>query len=84
MDPSRASAFPFIPGDAPPLVVDRTEDVWLIRDDGSRVLDAGGGAIVTNIGHGRRRVVDAASKALQAVDYVVPTWATENLSLIHI
>jgi len=78
MDPSRASAFPFIPGTAPPLVVDRTEDVWLIRDDGSRVLDAGGGAIVTNIGHGRRRVVDAASKALQAVDYVVPTWATEN------
>ena len=78
MDPSRASAFPFIPGDAPPLVVDRTEDVWLIRDDGSRVLDAGGGAVVTNIGHGRRTVVDAASKALQTVDYVVPIWATEN------
>jgi len=78
MDPTRAASFPFIPTEAPPLVIDRTEDVWLIRDDGTRILDAGGGAIVTNIGHGRPSVVAAAARALGAIDYVLPVWTTEN------
>lgn len=78
MDQNRAASFPFIPSDSPPLVIDRTEDVWLIRDDGRRILDAGGGAIVTNIGHGRPEVVQAAAQALGTIDYVVPLWATEN------
>ena len=78
MDPSRAAAFPFIPANTAPLVINRTDDVWLIRDDGTRILDAGGGAIVTNIGHGRTEVVEAAARALGTVDYVVPVWVTEN------
>ena len=78
MDAQRAARFPFVPTDTPPLVIDRTEDVWLIRDNGNRILDAGGGAIVTNIGHGRADVVRAATEALGQVDYVVPLWATEN------
>ena len=78
MDPSRTAVFPFIPATTTPLVIDRTEDVWLIRDDGTRILDAGGGAIVSNIGHGRTEVVEAAARALGTIDYVVPVWATEN------
>lgn len=78
MDAQRAARFPFVPQDAPPLVIERTEDVWLIRDTGDRILDAGGGAIVTNIGHGRADVVRTAAEALGQVDYVVPLWATEN------
>ena len=78
MDAQRAARFPFVPQDTPPLVIDRTEDVWLIRDNGDRILDAGGGAIVTNIGHGRVDVVRAAAEALGQIDYVVPLWATEN------
>lgn len=78
MDPSRTAVFPFIPATTTPLVIDRTEDVWLIRDDGTRILDGGGGAIVSNIGHGRTEVVEAAARALGTIDYVVPVWATEN------
>lgn len=78
MDASRASQFPFVPQQVPPVVIERTEDVWLIRDDGSRILDAGGGAVVTNIGHGRDDVVQAAADALGTIDYIVPLWATEN------
>ncbi len=78
MDAQRAAQFPFVPQDAPPLVIERTEDVWLISDTGHRILDAGGGAIVPNIGHGRPEVVAAAAAALGQVDYVVPLWATEH------
>jgi len=78
MEADRASRFPFVPQAAPPVVITGTEDVWLIRDNGDRILDAGGGAIVTNVGHGRADVVRAAVDALGQVDYVVPLWATEN------
>lgn len=78
MDAQRAARFPFVPQDTPPLVIERTEDVWLIRDNGDRILDAGGGAIVTTVGHGRADVIQAATDALGQVDYVVPLWATEN------
>ncbi|MEL6982385.1 MAG: aminotransferase class III-fold pyridoxal phosphate-dependent enzyme, partial [Actinomycetota bacterium] len=78
MDPDRAARFPFIPTAAPPVVIDRAEGVWLIRDDGTRILDAGAGAVVTNIGHGRPEVAEAAARALSTLDYVVPLWATEH------
>lgn len=77
MDPALAARYPFVPG-PPPLVVERTEGVWLHTDDGRRILDAGSGAVVTNIGHGRREVVEAATRALSTLDYVVPLWATPN------
>lgn len=78
MDPQRAASFSLVPRDKPPIAIDRTEDVWLIRDDGERILDAGGGAIVTNIGHGRPEIARVAAEALAKVDYVLPLWATEN------
>ncbi|MPY94927.1 MAG: aminotransferase class III-fold pyridoxal phosphate-dependent enzyme [Acidimicrobiia bacterium] len=67
--------YPFIPGPAPLMVV-RTEGSHLITDDGRRVLDAGGGAIVANIGHGRPEVAEVAGRSLGEVDYVLPPWAT--------
>ena len=78
MDPRRAARFPFVPQDSPPIVIERTDDVWLVRDNGDRILDAGGGAIVTNIGHGRPEIAQVAATALGQVDYVVPLWATEH------
>jgi adenosylmethionine-8-amino-7-oxononanoate aminotransferase len=78
MDDHRADRFPIIPQTTSPLVVQRTEGVWLVRPDGRRILDAGGGAIVTNIGHGRQDVVEVAAAALSTIDYVLPIWATEN------
>ncbi len=55
-----------------------TEGIELILDDGRRVIDAAGGAVVTNIGHGRHEVADAVASAMRTIDYVVPTWATPH------
>lgn len=56
----------------------RAEGCELITDDGRRILDAAGGAVVNNIGHGRAEVADAVADALRKLDYVVPLWPTPN------
>lgn len=77
-DPSAVDRYPFTrAATRPPLVV-ATEGIELILDDGRRVIDAAGGAVVTNIGHGRHEVADAVAAAMRTIDYVVPTWATPN------
>jgi adenosylmethionine-8-amino-7-oxononanoate aminotransferase len=58
------------------FAVDRAEGAYLISSDGRRVLDAAGGAIVANIGHGRREVAEAVARALEEITYVVPPFAT--------
>ena len=58
-----------------PTIV-RAEGLELITDDGRRIIDAAGGAVVSNIGHGRGEVADAVAAALRQVDYVVPIWTT--------
>lgn len=68
------SDWPFLPRNAPRIV--GGEGAWLICDDGSRILDAAGGAIVANIGHGRAEVAQAIAKAATGPSYVVPTWRT--------
>ncbi len=78
MEPARAARFPFIPTAEPPPVVTGAEGVWLHFDDGRRILDAGGGAVVTNIGHGRPEIAEVAARALGHLDYVIPPWATES------
>ena len=73
MDVSR---FPLVPGSSPMLIT-HSKDMWLHTSDGRRILDAGGGAIVTNIGHGRQEIAQVAADALTQLDYVVPVFATE-------
>lgn len=76
MEPGRAARYPLIPGATPPVIVGG-DGSWLVTDDGRRILDAGGGAVVANIGHGRAEVVEAATAGLTGAGYVVPVWATE-------
>lgn len=52
------------------------DGAWLIADDGRRILDAAGGAIVSNVGHGRREVTDAMTRGGATGAYVVPIWRT--------
>jgi adenosylmethionine-8-amino-7-oxononanoate aminotransferase len=66
--------WPFLPGRAPRIV--RGDGAWLVADDGRRILDAAGGAIVANIGHGRAEVMEAVAKAGASSSFVVPTWRT--------
>ena len=50
------------------MLVTGSSGVWLETADGRQILDAGGGAIVTNIGHGRPEIAHVASKALERLD----------------
>jgi adenosylmethionine-8-amino-7-oxononanoate aminotransferase len=75
VDPAR---FPFIPTGAPPLTIARAEGAYLYTPDGRRILDAAGGAVAVNVGHGRREVADAVARALAEVSYAVPPFATES------
>jgi adenosylmethionine-8-amino-7-oxononanoate aminotransferase len=75
-DASRRTSF--VPGSpAAPFAVERAEGAYLITPDGRRILDAAGGAIVVNIGHGRREVAEVAAQALERLTYVVPTFTTK-------
>ena len=78
-DPARAQRLPFVPGaGAPPIPIARTEGCWLVLPDGRRLLDAAGGALVANVGHGRTEVVEAMARTLARTDYVVPPFATDE------
>ena len=67
--------WPFIPnGDNTEIV--RTKGAYLERPNGTQILDAAGGAIVANIGHGRTRVAKAVAEATLNCTFVVPPWIT--------
>jgi adenosylmethionine-8-amino-7-oxononanoate aminotransferase len=51
---------------------------WLHTADGRRILDGAAGAIVGNIGWGRREVADATHAAMVKGAYAVPIWPTEQ------
>jgi adenosylmethionine-8-amino-7-oxononanoate aminotransferase len=79
MGDARDARLPFLPtGRGAPLHVARAEGCWLVTREGHRILDAAGGAILVNIGHGRREVAEAVARALEEVTYVVPVFATEH------
>ncbi|MGD8416329.1 MAG: aspartate aminotransferase family protein [Pseudomonadales bacterium] len=68
--------WPFIPGNMPEIV--SAQGVYLFDASGRRVLDAAGGAIVVNVGHGRERVVEKVAEATRRTTYVVPPWITPS------
>jgi adenosylmethionine-8-amino-7-oxononanoate aminotransferase len=56
------------------------EGVWIEDADGRRYLDAAGGAVVVNVGHGDRLVADAIAEHVSHVQYVHGTaFTTEAL-----
>ena len=58
MDEADLRRSQFVPHKSLPFAVERAEGAYLITPDGRRILDAAGGAIVANIGHGRREVAE--------------------------
>ena len=75
--------YAFLPGaPAYPTIVD-ADGCWMITSDGRRILDGAAGAIVGNIGWGRREVAEAAA-AVMPMGYVVPLWPTPSrLALVE-
>lgn len=68
--------WPFLGGAT--LEIESAAGVYLTTRDGRRILDAAGGAIVVNVGHGRRRVADRIAEAALRYSYVVPPWVTPS------
>ena len=59
-----------------PIRIERAEGPWLYASDGSKILDAGGGAVVVNIGQGRREIAEVAARTIANLDYIVPVWTS--------
>jgi hypothetical protein len=53
--------------------------VYLWDKQGKRYLDASGGPIVVNVGHGRREVIDAMTRQLETAAYVHATMFTADV-----
>ena len=55
-------------GTVPPVAV-RGDGIYLTTSDGSRIIDASGGAAVACLGHGNRRVADAIGRQAATMAY---------------
>ena len=53
-----------------------SKGAYLYTKDGRKVLDAAGGAIVSNIGYGREEVADAIARAVKNNSYILPPFLT--------
>lgn len=67
--------WPFLPAKRP-LSLSHSKGAYLYMKDGSKILDAAGGAIVINVGHGRKDVADAIARGAINTTYAVPPWLT--------
>ncbi len=77
MDPSQVSDAMFLPlPGVPTLFITRAEGVYLYEASGARFIDASGGPMAVNIGHGRKEVAEAARRGLGQVSYVLPVFAS--------
>jgi len=75
--------WPFLPG-SEPVYVTRAEGAYLYLTDGRKILDAAGGCIVSNIGHGVVEVADAVRDALVNCTFIMPPWLTpEREALVN-
>ncbi len=57
-----------------PLMIERAEGAWLYTRDGKRILDAGAGAVVINVGQGRAEIAQLAGDVVGRLNYVLPIW----------
>lgn len=75
--------WPFVPTSRV-VNVSHAEGRTLHLSDGSSILDASGGAIISNIGHGRREVADVSAATLERISYAIPPFSTpERTRLIE-
>jgi adenosylmethionine-8-amino-7-oxononanoate aminotransferase len=64
--------------DKPLTQAARAEGVWIEDAKGAKYLDASGGPLVVNIGHGRQEVARALYNQVLKCDYVHPTMFTTS------
>ena len=66
-----------------PMHIERAEGAYLFTKDGRKILDAGSGAVVINIGQGREELATLAAETIRKLNYIVPVWvSTEREKLV--
>ena len=55
---------------------EKSDGMYLYTKEGQKILDAAGGAIVSNIGYGREDVAEAVADALKNNSYILPPFLT--------
>lgn len=58
-----------------PLTIERAEGAWLYTREGRKILDAGAGAVLINIGQGREELARVAAEEVAKINYVLPVWS---------
>ena len=58
-------------------VLERAEGIYLYDNEGNRYIDASGGPIAMNIGHGDRRVVEAITRQAEKYAYCHPALSNQ-------
>jgi adenosylmethionine-8-amino-7-oxononanoate aminotransferase len=76
IDEVRDNMFLPLPG-IPPILITRTEGVYMYDATGARFIDASGGPMAVTIGLGRKEVAEAARKAVEEVSYMLPIFASK-------
>ncbi|MGH8014551.1 MAG: aspartate aminotransferase family protein [Candidatus Binataceae bacterium] len=66
----------FMHGGLDPLIIERAEGAWLYTRDGHKILDAGAGAVVVNVGQGREEIARLAHDEVARLNYIVPVWSS--------
>lgn len=64
-----------------PLVIDRSEGIYLYDNDGDRYIDAMSGAWVVNVGHGRKAIADAMHQQAKKMPFVLNEGYTNQTTL---
>ena len=60
-----------------PVVIDRTEGIYMWSPEGKRYIDFSSGLLNVNIGHGNKHVLNAMSRQMEKLTYVGPAFSTE-------
>ena len=76
-DPEEIKELQFHRAGTPPIWT-KGEGVWLVNDAGERFLDASGGPMVVNIGHGRSEIADVAAEQIKTLAYTLPSMIVES------
>jgi adenosylmethionine-8-amino-7-oxononanoate aminotransferase len=66
----------FIKPPGEPLMIERAEGAWLYTRDGRKILDAGAGAVVVNVGQGREEIARIAAEEVARLNYIIPVWSS--------
>jgi putrescine aminotransferase len=65
------------------LVIEKTHGIYLVDTDGNEYIDMASGNCCSNLGHGRREIIDAVSEAVGRTDFSTLFYGHSNVYVIE-